>query len=154
MEEKKMRKMMMVLVAVLGLAGLVAIASAHMWDGGHPGRKGYDSGYGWNCGMGPGAMHSGMGPGYMHQSGYYCGGTAARTSARASSMNLLAQEEIQKSVEAFAKKSFPGYRVGKVERDGYGRPLYSASLTGNDSRFEVQVNAVDGRIIGVYPIEE
>lgn len=61
-----MRKLMVVLVAVLGLAGLGAVASAHMWGGGHPGPQGYGPGYGWNYGMGPGWMShmgrmSGMG---------------------------------------------------------------------------------------------
>lgn len=51
-----MRKVMVVLVAVLGLAGLVAVASAHMGDGGYSGGNGYGPGYGWNCGMGPGGM--------------------------------------------------------------------------------------------------
>ena len=69
--------------------------------------------------------------------------------------NLLALDAAQKIVEDFARKSFPGYRVGKVEKDSSGRrSLYTTSLTGNDSRFEVQVDAVDGRILGVYPIEE
>ncbi|MBE0557196.1 MAG: hypothetical protein IH628_08185, partial [Proteobacteria bacterium] len=61
------------------------------------------------------------------------------------------QAEAQKTVETFAGKSFPGYKVGKVERDDHGRPFYTASLTGKDSRFEVQVNGFDGRIIGIYP---
>jgi len=135
--EEKMRKLMVVLVAVLGLTGLVAIASAHMSDGGHPG---------WNCGMGPGWM-SHMGYGWDH--------SGRGTSAGPYSTNLLTRDNAQRRVEAFARKSFPGYRVGKVEKDGSGgRPLYTASLTGNDSRFEVQVDAVDGRILGVYPIGE
>ena len=62
MEEKKMRKSMMVLVVVLGLTGLVAVASAHMGDGGYSGWNGYGPGYGWNSGMGPGWMsHMGYG---------------------------------------------------------------------------------------------
>lgn len=51
-----MRKLMVVLVAVLGLGGLFAVASAHMWDGGYAGPQGYAPGYGWKCGMGPGWM--------------------------------------------------------------------------------------------------
>lgn len=51
-----MRKLLVVLVAVLGLAGLVAVASAHMWGGGNPGPQGYGPGHGWNCPMGSGWM--------------------------------------------------------------------------------------------------
>jgi len=39
-----------------------------------------------------------------------------------------------------------------VERDVYGRQFYMASLTGKDSRFEVQVSGFDGRIIGIHPV--
>ena len=150
-----MRKWMVVLVAVLGLAGLGAVASAHMMDGGYQGRMGHGPGYGWSRGgMGPGGMHSGMRPGWMHGSGYYCNGPAGSPSASASSMKLLPQDEVQERVEAFAGKSFPGFQVGKVERDRNGRPFYSASLTGKDSRFEVQVNAFDGRVTGIFPVHE
>ena len=147
-----MRKMMMVLVAVIGLAGLVAVASAHMWDGGHPGRNGYDQGYGWNCGMGPGWMsHRDR----MPHMGYGWDHPGRGTSAGPYSTDLLTRDAAQKIVDEFAGKSFPGYSVGKVERDGYrGQPIYTASLTGNDSRFEIQVDAIDGRVLGVYPIEE
>jgi hypothetical protein len=144
-----MRKLLVVLVAVLGLAGLGAVASAHMWGGGYSGPQGYGPGYGWNGGMGPGGMYPGMGPGWMHGSGDYCnrsGGTASAT--------LLPRDDIQKRVEAFAGKSFPGYQVGEVERDENGRPFYSASLTGKNSRFEIQVNGIDGRIVGVFPVQE
>lgn len=145
-----MRKFMVVLVAVLGLAALGAVASAHMTDGGYPGRMGYGQGYGWNGGgMGPGWMHHGMGPGAMHGAGYYCNGPGGTESAI-----LLPKEEVQKRIEAFAGKSFPGYKVGTVERDDYGRPFYTASLTGNDSSFEVQVNGFDGRVVGIYPVQE
>jgi hypothetical protein len=61
-----MRKALVVLVAVLGVAGLVTVGSAHMGNGGPGGMQGYGSGYGWNGGMGPGSMGSGMGPGSMH----------------------------------------------------------------------------------------
>jgi hypothetical protein len=61
-----MRKALVVLVAVLGMAGLVTVGSAHMGNGGPGGMQGYGSGYGWNGGMGPGSMGSGMGPGSMH----------------------------------------------------------------------------------------
>ena len=61
-----MRKALVVLVAVLGVAGLVTVGSAHMGSGGPGGMQGYGSGYGWNGGMGPGSMGSGMGPGSMH----------------------------------------------------------------------------------------
>ena len=148
-EERKMRKALVVLVAVLGVAGLVTVGSAHMWGGGPGGTQGYGPGSGWNGGMGPGWMHSGMGPGWMHGSGYYCNGPEGTESAA-----LLPRDEVQKSVETFAGKSFPGYKVGTVERDDYGRPFYTASLTGKDSRFKVQVNAFDGKVIGVYPVEE
>lgn len=140
-----MKKFLVVLIAVVGLAGLVAVASAHMMGGGYQGRMGYD----WHGGMGPGGMHSGMGRGWMHGPGYYCDGpegTASKT--------LLPQDEVQKRVEAFAGKSFPGFKVGTVERDDYGRPFYTASLTGNNSRFEVQVGGFDGRIIGIFPVQE
>lgn len=150
-----MRKLLMFFVAVFGLAGLVTVASAHMMGGGYQGRMGYGQGYGWNCGgMGMGGMHSGMGPGWMHGSGYNCNGPAGSPSASASSMKLLPQDELQKRVEAFAGKSFPGYQVGKMEKNGYGQGFYSVLLTGNDSRFEVQVNAVDGRITGIFPVQE
>lgn len=144
-----MRKFMVVLVAVLGLAGLGAVASAHMMDGGYPGHMGYGQGYGWNGGMGPGWMHYGMGPGSMHGSGTYCNGPGGTESAK-----LLPEGEVQKRVEEFAGKSFPGYKVGTVERDDYGRPFYTASLTGKESRFEVQVNGFDGRIMGIFPAQE
>jgi hypothetical protein len=147
--EEKMKKFLVVLIAVVGLAGLVAVASAHMWNGGHAGMHGYGPGYGWHGGMGPGGMHSGMGRGWMHGPGYHCDGpegTASKT--------LQPQDEVQKRVEAFARKSFPGFQVGTVERDDYGRPFYTASLTGNNSRFEVQVNGFDGRIIGIFPVQE
>jgi uncharacterized membrane protein YkoI len=85
----------------------------------------------------------------MHGSGYYCNGPEGTESA-----TLLPRDEVQKRVETFAGKSFPGYKVGTVERDDYGRPFYTASLTGKDSRFEVRVNAFDGKVIGVYPVEE
>jgi len=62
-----MRKALVVLVAVLGVAGLVTVGSAHMGNGGSGGMQGYGSGHGWNGGMGPGSMGSGMGPGSMHQ---------------------------------------------------------------------------------------
>jgi len=71
-----MKKVLIVLVGVLGVAGLVAVASAHMGGSGNAGPQGYGSGYGWmgqgmmgpgstRSGMGPGAMHSGMGSGRM-----------------------------------------------------------------------------------------
>lgn len=60
-----MRKALVVLVAVLGVAGLVTVGSAHMGNGGPGGMQGYGSGYGWNGGMGPGSMGSGMGGGWM-----------------------------------------------------------------------------------------
>lgn len=127
-----MKRLLVVLLAVVGVAGLVAVASAHMWGGGYGA-----NGYGW---MG------GMGPGWMHGSGSYCNGYGGTASA-----TLLPQDQAQKTVETFAGKTFPGYKVGKVERDEYGRPFYTASLTGKDTRFEVQVNGFDGRIIGIYP---
>lgn len=141
-----MRKLMVVLVAVVGLAGLGAVASAHMWGGGYGGPQGYGPGYGWNCGMGQGWM---MGPGWMHGSGYNYNGPAGTASA-----TLLPRDDVQKRVEAFAAESFPGYQVGKVERDDNGRPFYGALLTGKNSRFEIQVNGIDGRIIGVFPVQE
>ena len=61
-----MRKALVVLVAVLGVAGLVTVGSAHMGNGGPGGMQGYGPGSGWNGGMGPGSMGSGMGPGSMH----------------------------------------------------------------------------------------
>ena len=60
-----MRKALVVLVAVLGVAGLVTVGSAHMGSGGPGGMQGYGSGYGWNGGMGPGSMHQGTGEGWM-----------------------------------------------------------------------------------------
>ncbi|MGA6994224.1 MAG: hypothetical protein WBX50_10035 [Candidatus Deferrimicrobiaceae bacterium] len=54
--EERMKKLLVVLVAVLGLAGLGVAASAHMWDGGHSGQYGHNAGYGWNCPMGSGWM--------------------------------------------------------------------------------------------------
>lgn len=133
--------------AAIGLAG-VAVAAlfataayAHMWGGGHYGRGDYYRGSGWYCGM--------------SQSGYCCDGHAWGASATSYQTNLLTRDAAQKVVDEFARKSFPGYRVGKVEKEGYrDRSYFAASLIGNDSRFEVQVDAVDGRIIGVYPIEE
>lgn len=135
-----MRKFMVVLVAVSGFAGLGAVASAHMMDGGYQGRVGYGPGYGWDCCMGPG---------WMHGSGNYHNGFEGKASA-----TLLPRNDLQKRVEAYAAKSFPGYQVGEVERDSYGRPFYGALLTGKNSRFEIQVNGINGRIVGVYPIEE
>jgi putative membrane protein len=55
--EEKMRKLLMVLVAVLVSAGLGAVASAHMWGGSYSGPRGY----GWSGGMGPGWMWGGPG---------------------------------------------------------------------------------------------
>ncbi len=43
---EKMRKPLVVLVAVLGVAGLVTVGSAHMWGGGPGGTQGYGPGYG------------------------------------------------------------------------------------------------------------
>jgi hypothetical protein len=136
-----MRKSLIVLAAVLGLAGLVAVASAHTVTGNN------GSGYGW-YGMGP-AM---MGPGWANGGGYYCNGYGGYGGTATAA--LLGKAEVQKRVETFAAKSFPGYKVGTVERDDYGRPFYTASLTGNHSRFEVQVNGFDGSVIGVYPDRE
>ena len=51
-----MKKVLVILVAVLGLAGLGAVASAHMGGGGYLGSQGYGPGYGWNCPMGSGWM--------------------------------------------------------------------------------------------------
>lgn len=130
-----MKRLLVVLLAVAGVAGLVAVASAHMWGGGYG-----TNGYGW---MG------GMGPGWMHGSGYYCNGYGGTGSTA-----MLPQDQAQKAVETFAAKSFPGYKVGTVERDDYGRPFYTASLTGKDTRFEVQVNGFDGRIIGIFPDQQ
>jgi len=82
-----MRRLLVVLAVVLGMAGLVAVASAHMGNGGQPGMQGYGPGSGWTGGMTPGWMHgsgrmgqgmmgqgwmggTGMGPGWMHGSGY------------------------------------------------------------------------------------
>jgi len=123
-----MKKLLMVLVAVAGVAGLVAVGSAHMWGGGHAGPQG---------------------PGWMHGSDDSCNGYGGTVSAK-----LVPQAEVKKTVETFAGKSFPGYKVGTVERDDYGRPFYTASLTGHDSRFEVQVNGFDGKIIGIYPDQQ
>ena len=126
------------LAALALAAGLATAASAQMW-GDHYDRRDYYGRSGRYCGM----VHT----------GYCCDGSAWRTSGYTT--NLLALDAAQKIVEDFARKSFPGYRVGKVEKDSSTRrPLYTTSLTGNDSRFEVQVDAVDGRILGVYPIEE
>lgn len=126
-----MKKVLVVLLAVGGLAGLGAVASAHMWGGGYGGN---------------GLGRMGMGPGWMHGSGDYCNGYGGTASA-----TLVPQDQVQKSVETFAAKSFPGYKVGTVERDDYGRPFYTVSLTGRDSRFEIQVNGFNGTIIGLYP---
>jgi hypothetical protein len=130
-----MKRLLVVLLAVAGVAGLVAVASAHMWGGGYGA-----NGYGW---MG------GMGPGWMHGSGYYCNGYGGTGSAA-----LVPKDKVQKSVETFAGKAFPGYTVGTVERDSYGRPFYTASLTGKDTQFEVQINGFDGTIVGIYPAQE
>jgi hypothetical protein len=59
-----MKKLLMVLVGALGVAGLITVASAHMGGGSYAGQQGYGSGYGWTGGMGPGAMHQGMGYGW------------------------------------------------------------------------------------------
>ena len=138
--------------AAIGLAGLAVAAvfataaSAHMWDGDHQDRRDYYRQNGWNCGMGSG---------WMSHSGYCCDDPAWGTSAGSYSANPLTRDAAQKIIDEFARKSFPGYRVEKVGKESYrGRSLYTASLTGNESRFEVQVDAVDGRVIGVYPIEE
>ena len=113
------------LAALALAAGITTAASAYMWGGGHHDRR----------------------------SGYCCDGPDWRTSGYTT--NLLVLDAAQKIVEDFARKSFPGYRVGRVEKDSSTRrPIYTTSLTGNDSRFEVQVDAVYGRILGVYPIEE
>jgi len=129
-----MKRLLLVLVAVAGVAGLVAVASAHMWGGGT------GQGYGWT---------NGMGPGWMHGSDYYCNGYGGTGSAA-----LVPQAEVQKTIESFAGKTFPGYKVGTVERDDHGRPFYTASLTGKESSFEVQVNGLDGRIIGIDPDQQ
>jgi hypothetical protein len=55
------RKVLVVLVAALGLAGLGAVSSAHMLSGSFAGPLVYGSGYGWNGGMGPGWMWGGSG---------------------------------------------------------------------------------------------
>ena len=141
-----MKKILVVAIAVLGVAGLGAVASAHMWGGGYGGWNGNGPGYGWNCPMGGGWM---MGPGWMHGSGYYYNGAEGTAPA-----TLLSQDDIQKRVEAFAAKSFPGYQVGEVERDTNGRPFYGALLTGKNSRFEIQVNGINGRIVSVFPVGE
>lgn len=77
-----MRRFLAVLVVVLGVVGLVAVASAHMGNGGQPGMQGYGPGSGWTGGMRPGWMHGSgrmgqgwmggtdMGPGWMHGSDY------------------------------------------------------------------------------------
>jgi hypothetical protein len=54
--EETMKKLLVVLVAVFGLAGLGVVASAHMGGGGYPGPQGDGPRYGWNGGMGPGWM--------------------------------------------------------------------------------------------------
>lgn len=55
-----MKKVLVALVAVLGLTGLYAAASAHMWGGGNAGPQGRGPGYGWNCPMsGEGMSHMG-----------------------------------------------------------------------------------------------
>jgi hypothetical protein len=74
-----MKKFLMVLVGVLGVAGLVAVSSAHM--GGSAGPQGYGSGYGWTNGI-PGSMHSGTGGGWMSRMGNWMGNMfgAGRTS--------------------------------------------------------------------------
>ena len=56
-----MRKLLVVLVVVLGLPGLGAVTSAHMWGGSYSGLQVYGSGYGWNGHMGPGWMWGGPG---------------------------------------------------------------------------------------------
>jgi hypothetical protein len=133
------KKVGIVLAGLALVAGITTAASAHMWGSGHHDRRGYDGRSGWYCGI--------------SHSGYCCDETARRTSSYTT--NLLARDAAQKLVEDFARRSFPEYRVGKVEKNSScGRPLYTASLTGNDSRFEVQMGAVDGRILGVYPIGE
>lgn len=138
-EDAMLKKAGIGLAGLALAAGLATAASAHMRGGSHHDRRDYDTRSGWYCGM--------------SHSGYCCDGPGWRTSGYTA--NLLALDAAQKVVEDFARKSFPGYRVGKVEKDNPGRrPLYTTSLTGNDSRFEVQVDAVDGRILGVYPIEE
>ncbi len=126
------------LAALALAAGLGTAASAHMW-GDHHYRQHDDGMVGCYYGMG----HSGRccdGPGWP-TSGY--------------TPNLLDFDAARRIIEDFARKSFPGYRVGTVEKgDSIRRPLYTTSLTGNNGRFEVQVDAVDGRILGVYPIGE
>lgn len=57
-----MRKVLVVLVAMLMMTGLGAVAYAHM-GGGNAGPQGNGPGYGWNCPMATGGMsHMGMGP--------------------------------------------------------------------------------------------
>ncbi len=134
-----LKRVGIVLAGLTLAAAITTVASAHMWGGSHHDRRDYDGRSGWYCGM----AHS----------EYCCDGTAWRTSSYTT--NLLPHDAAQKVVDDFARKSFQGYRVGKVEKDSSdGRPLYTASLTGNDRRFEVQVDAADGRILGVYPIVE
>jgi len=127
---------------VLAVAATFTTAGyAYMWSGGQYNRGDHHRGSGWYCGM--------------SHSGYCCDYYMWQTSAGGYSTKLLAQGAAQKLVEDLASKSFPGYRVGKAEKESYrGRPIYTVSLTGNDSRFEVQLDAVDGRVIGIYPIEE
>jgi hypothetical protein len=102
--------------AAVGLAGLAVAAvfataaSAHMWSGNHHDRRDYYSRSGWHWGMSEGS----------------------------DSTNLLTRDAAKKPVDDFARKSFPGYRMGKV----------------NEGRFEAQVGVVAGKVIGVYPIEE
>ena len=103
-----MRKALVVLVAVLGVAGLVTVGSAHMWGGGPGGMQGYGPGSGWTGGMGQGWMHgsngngsgmmgqgwmggTGMGPGWMHGSTYR-NNPGDKSSARNSSTKLPPQE--------------------------------------------------------------
>lgn len=88
-----MKKVLIVLVGALGVAGLVAVASAHMGGSGYSGPLGYGSGYGWmgqgmmgqgsthpgmgsgwvGSGMGPGSMHSGTAGGWMYRMGNWMG---------------------------------------------------------------------------------
>ncbi len=128
------------LAALMLAAGLATSASAHMW-GDHHCRQYDDGGVGCYYGMG--------------HSGRCCDGPGWRTSGYTANPNLLDFDAARRIIEDFARKSFPGYRVGKVEKDdSTRRPLYTTSLTGDNSRFQVQVDAVDGRILGIYPIGE
>lgn len=142
------------------IIGLVAAMSVGVYaHGGGWGFYGGRGGYGgpmMGGGPGYGPMMGGWGAG----GGYgYCGGYAQgqrrwgwnAPGQTDSAPQLVPEEQVKQSVEAYINQYLPGYAVEKIEKDQW-RPMYIVTIKGeNETEQQVWVRGFDGLVMHVFP---